>query len=177
MCHNIGVGMSWSNPPLTLYHGTVKVHADNILKTGVKLLSNRALDFGTGFYTTTSQFQARRWAITVSRLAKLRDFSEEDRKPVVLRFSVHREDLAQFEFLGFVRPTDDYWQLVKHCRSSSTNTNRKAATWYDVCLGPLAQNWHTSPPRFKRDSDQISFHTVKAIKALLVSPIVEDVPS
>jgi hypothetical protein len=175
MCHNIGVGMSWSNPLLTLYHGTVKVHANDILKTGVQLRSNRALDFGTGFYTTTSQSQARNWAITVSRLSQLRNFPDDDRKPVVLRFSVHRDDLAKFEFLGFVCPTEDYWQLVKHCRGSSVNTNRRAGTWYDVCLGPLAQNWDINPPRIKPNSDQISFHTEEVIRTLLVRPIIEDV--
>jgi len=62
----------WSNPPLTLYHGTHShavgatpgLPAGSALPGFVPDLSRcrRKTDFGLGFYTTTSLPQAREWA-------------------------------------------------------------------------------------------------------------------
>ena len=41
---------------MTLYHGSLE-----IVEKPQILQANRPLDFGTGFYTTTSLQQARRW--------------------------------------------------------------------------------------------------------------------
>ena len=41
---------------MTLYYGSIE-----IVEKPQILHANRPLDFGTGFYTTTSRQQARRW--------------------------------------------------------------------------------------------------------------------
>ncbi len=62
----------WSNPPLTLYHGTHRTAVGAIpgLPRGAPMTifvpdlsrSRRNTDFGLGFYTTTNLQQAEQWA-------------------------------------------------------------------------------------------------------------------
>ena len=47
--------------PMIVYHGS-----DTIVETPKILEANRPLDFGGGFYVTTSEEQAKSWAIRVS---------------------------------------------------------------------------------------------------------------
>ena len=47
---------------MLLYHGSnVAVQKPKII------ISNRTLDFGFGFYTTSSEIQAQKWAVTQTR--------------------------------------------------------------------------------------------------------------
>ena len=41
---------------MTLYHGSLEIVEHPLIRE-----ANRPLDYGTGFYTTTSLQQARRW--------------------------------------------------------------------------------------------------------------------
>ena len=57
-----------------LYHGSnMKVETPQLI------LSNRTLDFGSGFYTTSDESQATRWEEQAAELALLR-FEEADQK-------------------------------------------------------------------------------------------------
>lgn len=112
---------------MILYHGSnVKVEAPRII------ISNRTLDFGAGFYATSSEQQATRWAKTQTlRRGKgiptvsVYEFDEEKAKKIsILRF---REANAQW--LNYV------------------TENRKAVYCgkkYDIVIGPVA-NDNTMP--------------------------------
>lgn len=85
---------------MLLYHGSnVQVSTPKILVT------NRMLDFGAGFYTTSNRNQAVRWAKTqaVRRksgkpIVSIYDFDEEKIKGI----SVYRFREADREWLKFV---------------------------------------------------------------------------
>lgn len=85
---------------MLLYHGSnVAVETPQILKT------DRKLDFGTGFYLTSSYEQAEKWAILTAR-------RRENGIPTITvyevdetamdRLKVHRFDGAGYEWLKYV---------------------------------------------------------------------------
>ena len=159
-----------------LWHGCLDEDAKNIAANGVDLAHSRNdIDFGRGFYTTTSRDQAadranRKYANLLLRQRALL-------RPAVLRFQIPLDELAKLESLMFVRGDfrhNSFWSLVHHCRSSTATSTRthlhpgRAAPgdWYDLVCGPLARVW---PPRGRivlPGSDQFSFHTAPAIAIL-----------
>jgi len=124
-------------------------------------------DFGPGFYLTTNLNQARQWSMRRSKT--LGDV------PVVVRYALERNSAATLESIWFVRhrPDDcDFWTLVRDCRSGALPHNRlglQAA--YDLVVGPVALLWDNPPLKVMSDSDQLSFHTDKAL-ALLRNPAI-----
>jgi hypothetical protein len=85
---------------MKLYHGTnIRFEKPQILK------SNRALDFGGGFYTTTSMEQAKSWAKAVVKrssrgdaLLNIYDFDET----LLSNLNVKHFTSANIEWLDFV---------------------------------------------------------------------------
>lgn len=162
---------NWTNQPLTLYHGTVDVHAASIL-SGVNVsLGRSGTDFGRGFYTTTVQRQADTWA---GQLAQTMTRRLPSAKPAVLAFEVKRDDLAALDSLWFVRgqfDAEDFWSLIFYCRGGGLAHNRSSSSiptavpaWYDVVIGPVAAAWRQRLTIY--DADQISFHTSNAAAVL-----------
>lgn len=91
----------WSNQKIVLYHGTLDVYAAAIC-SGVNVELGRArADFGQGFYMTTIEGQARRWAQLLVRRSAL----VPRPNAAVIRFVLRRDDLAKLEALWFVRAT------------------------------------------------------------------------
>ena len=85
---------------MILYHGSnVKVDIPKII------VSNRTLDFGAGFYTTSDRIQAEKWAQTQTRrrrdekaIVSLYEFDEKEKNNLnVLSF-----DSANREWLNYV---------------------------------------------------------------------------
>ena len=155
---------SWTNQRLTLYHGTVDRYVPSIL-SGINVRQGRAhTDFGQGFYTTTVERQALSWAWQLSQRLP-------GTQPAVIRFDVHRDDLADLECLWFVRgnfDADDFWSLVFHCRTGGGDQNRATNQgWYDVVIGPVAASWRQRLTIY--DADQVSFHTDRAANLLNTS--------
>ena len=160
----------WSNPPLSVYHGTDNRSAG---ATGLApraalagFVPNLALcrpftDFGQGFYTTTSLHQARQWANT----RVLRASPRAGIHAVVVRFDLDRDWLATLESLVFVRPTADFWALVTDCRIGFPPHQRPppGPLPYDAVYGPV-----TLWPQILviSDCDQVSFHTQSAVAGL-----------
>jgi hypothetical protein len=167
---------SWSNGRLTVYHGTDVVSA-NLPVAGqqapfsVQLSQCRpATDFGRGFYTTTSIHQARQWANSKVRRIRRRNRTAG----LVLRFDLDRDRLAKLESLVFVRPIQDYWDFVTHCRSGGFVHGRRGSTReYDVVYG-LVTMWPSL--LLIQDCDQISFHTNIAV-GILPNPTVAAIAS
>ena len=157
------------NTDVILWHGCVQLAAEDIQANGVDLTKRRNnLDFGQGFYTTTSRPQAEKWAHT--KHSWLSPTARAAQRPALIQFRLPLGPLARLESLMFVRGDpghDAFWSLVHHCRNSTNaaprthlHSNRVGPDdWYDVVCGPLAAAW---PPQGRvtiPGSDQFTFHT------------------
>lgn len=162
--------MPWTNQDLVVYHGTLDSHATAIRKKGVNVaLGRMRSDFGRGFYTTTIEAQARKWA----QLMVQRSVVTPAPVAAVIRFELARDQLAALDSLWFVRGTttaSDYWDLIGYCRTGGAAHARALNNgWYDAVVGPLARaRW--SRRRIYPGSDQISFHTPRAARLLNACP-------
>ena len=163
---------------VVLWHGCTAIDKNNIEAKGIELTAGRSrIDFGQGFYTTTWERQARQWAWW--RFYELRKGSSTTaNQPVILRFRVRRyslgrvstpldcglDDLRSLSFVSGDFHCEDYWSFVQHCRSGVKSHNHIPNGWYDLVTGPVAAMWKQRVGM--DDSDQISFHTPKAIELL-----------
>jgi len=148
----------WINQPIVLYHGTIRRYAESIMRDGVDVVcGDPNVDFGLGFYTTTSLSQARKWAIVIGSVGA--------EPHAVVQLTLDRNALGSFRTLAFVRgETDavDYWSFVAHCRRGLRGDTEQDPG-YDVVYGPVARSWW-GPNRSSvhRNYDQVSFHGNKA---------------
>ena len=149
---------------MIIYHGS------NLAVEHPKILqSERMLDFGTGFYTTSNREQAVRWAHRVAdrrvpneRILSIYEFDSEaaERDLTIIRF-----DKPDSKWLDFV------------CANRS---GRKIAEPYDIVFGPVANDKVYSVVQYyengvysKEDAikrlkvgklfNQILFHTEKSL--------------
>jgi hypothetical protein len=167
--------MPWSNPDILLHHGTSLAYAQNIKLHGIQPGKFKSrTDFGPGFYTTSNLTQATQMALRHIKLAAVK---KQTIQGAILSYRIKRDDLARLDTLSFVRPEDshtDLWNFIGHCRSGAAQ-HRAAANglpaYYDIVIGPVAQNWLLHPYFCIPSFDQVSFHTPRAL-ALLQKPIV-----
>ena len=172
--------VAWSNQPLILYHGTDDVSAVNIMKAispyrhGINLSRCKSnADFGPGFYTTTSLYQAKDWANKRIDDKRKTSFRAGLFQPItlaratVLGFEVDRDELSKIDHLIFPQEDKHYWDFVKHCRDQ-IGPHRPTGN-YDVVTGPLS-NW-PHPITFN-NCDQVSFHTPRGLM-VLPTPTIE----
>ncbi|MEL7468517.1 MAG: DUF3990 domain-containing protein [Pseudomonadota bacterium] len=162
--------MAWKNPDLTLFHGTLERHARSIGTAGVSLAAGRTyVDFGQGFYLTSSRHQAEQWANTALR--KWRRKSRGPGRAAVLAYDIDRNALANLSHLVFTleNVAADFWAFVAHCRATAPVSHgcaipgRTPTNLYDVVIGPVT-SWPQSI--VLKDCDQWSFHTSTALKTL-----------
>lgn len=108
---------------MILYHGSnVPVEHPRILTT------NRALDFGPGFYTTSSFDQAKRWATLQARRRRMGS-------AVVTQYEFDDNALEALSVLQFEGPDESWLDFVV--------ANRKATYTgpvYDLVIGPVAND-------------------------------------
>ncbi|MCL2391840.1 MAG: DUF3990 domain-containing protein [Oscillospiraceae bacterium] len=150
---------------MNVFHGSnVVVQLPRILQ------SERMLDFGTGFYTTSNKEQAVRWAEIVC----------ERRKPKNKILSVYEFDLEAAEceltIIRFNEPSAAWLDFVCDNRSG-----REHDALYDIVIGPVANDKvytvvqyyengvydkEDAIKRLKVDAlyDQILFHTTKSLE-------------
>lgn len=148
------------------YHGS-----DTIVDSPRILDAKRPLDFGGGFYATTSESQAKSWAIKVAyrnnnnhRSVNRYEFDLEKAK---LELTVIHFEIADEKWLDFI----------------CDNRSGKSTGDYDIVIGPVADDRvyrvvveyengdldkETALKNIKTESlcDQILFHTEKALKYL-----------
>ncbi|MCD7839368.1 MAG: DUF3990 domain-containing protein [Erysipelotrichaceae bacterium] len=108
---------------MILYHGSnLSVEEPKIIKSG------RRLDFGNGFYLTSSYDQARRWAnLKVKRL--------KAGEPTITYFSIDDEKQKELNILRFDSPSKEWLLYV--------SSNRNKANFiddYDLVIGPVAND-------------------------------------
>ena len=148
------------------YHGS-----DTVVDVPRILEAKRPLDFGGGFYVTTSELQAKAWAKKVA-------FRNNSKQKYINRYEFDYEnakkEIVVIEFLQ----ADEKW-LDFICN----NRNGKPTGEYDVVIGPVADDQvyrvvveyengdvdkETALKRLKTEKlcDQILFHTEKALTFL-----------
>jgi hypothetical protein len=108
---------------MRLYHGsTIVVDSPKVITP------NRPLDFGKGFYLTSLQHQAERWAIAKSKIKR--------QSPIV---SVYKFDLDEvkkyYKVKSFEFANEEWLDLVEVCRKDINYT-----TDYDVIIGEVADD-------------------------------------
>ena len=108
---------------MKLYHGSnIEVKNPQILK------SDRKLDFGTGFYVTTSYEQAEKWAeLTTKRRAEGR--------PVITVYEYDESKESELSVLRFIGPDSDWLKFV-----SANRKNIAVKDDYDLITGPVAND-------------------------------------
>ena len=108
---------------MKIYHGSIEqVVAPEIRK------SNRTLDYGQGFYTTTSYKQAEDW---VRRRIGERKVS----KGYVCEYEFDESALQNLKALIFDTPTDEWVDFVMQNR-----TQKNFVHDYDLVYGPVAND-------------------------------------
>lgn len=108
---------------MRVYHGSLdKVKVPEIREP------NHTLDYGSGFYTTTSYKQAEEWV-----RKRMEDFGVT--KGFVNEYELDLEKLPAFKCLLFDAPTDEWIDFVMNNRLNKDFTHD-----YDVVYGPVAND-------------------------------------
>lgn len=159
---------------VTLYHGTHHLYAATLREFGIRVdVSNRALDFGPGFYMTTSRDQAALWAKRLSErrfipvppavLQLLKqckvtesEFTNARKLPRLIAVSFDWAELVKL-FPGRIYTADAEWQeLVHRCRHDPSYHHP-----YLWVRGPVADGGLTGPAKgivAYNEYDQVSIH-------------------
>ncbi|MCL2174747.1 MAG: DUF3990 domain-containing protein [Treponema sp.] len=109
---------------MTIYHGS-----DITVKEPKILSANRFLDFGEGFYTTSSYEQACSWAKRVS----------DNRNSKLSIISIYDFDLekaqSDLQIIKFDEPSPEWLKFIFACRRG-----KEAEFIYDIAMGPVAND-------------------------------------
>lgn len=106
---------------MEVYHGSLEIIANPEIR-----ISNRTLDYGAGFYTTTDYNQARDWV------------SRRNKKAQVGFVNVYEIDIdavRQANTLWFDEPTDEWIDFVDGNRNTPGFSHS-----YDFVYGPVAND-------------------------------------
>jgi len=106
---------------MIVYHGTTQV----IEKPDVNY-SKKYLDFGEGFYLTTYEEQAKKWAV--------RKAMRQGKSPVVNVYEMS-EFLTDYSVLSFEKENDKWLEFVCACRKGES-LNKE----YDIIIGNVAND-------------------------------------
>lgn len=108
---------------MKLYHGSnVEVREPKIL------ISNRNLDFGSGFYTTSSINQASSWAKRQKERKKIG-------KATVTIYEWDEEKAKNLKILNFKKASQEWLDFVAENRKGTYN-----GKLYDIVIGPVAND-------------------------------------
>ena len=153
---------------MKLYHGSLE-----IVKVPKILESDRTLDFGSGFYTTSSLTQARRWVAI-----RLRNTNHRFGYVNEFEFEESILSSSNYKILKFTAPTEEWVDFIISNRSKDEFKHD-----YDIVMGPVANDRvYTSLTLFESGFinkselinelkayklvDQVLFHTEKALECL-----------
>lgn len=108
---------------MKLYHGSLEI----VTRPEIRV-PNRTLDYGSGFYTTTSYDQALTWV-------KRRIEEQKSDKGFVNTYELDKSALKDLRCLYFDSPTEEWVDFVMKNR-----TQRGYIHDYDVVYGPVAND-------------------------------------
>lgn len=108
---------------MRLYHGS------NIeVKTPCILPNLRRLDFGCGFYLTSSEEQARRWARSVTR-------RRNDGRATLNTYEFDQDQIGSLDVLQFEEANGDWLDFVVANRKGLATSSS-----HDIVIGPVAND-------------------------------------
>ncbi|MBR4563145.1 MAG: DUF3990 domain-containing protein [Paludibacteraceae bacterium] len=107
---------------MILYHGS-----NSIIEHPRLLKPTRTLDYGSGFYTTTSKEQAQEWIIKKSKNKNLPKY--------VNVYEIDEKDIQGLKVLWFDKPSDEWIDFVMRNRQDEMFTHD-----YDLVYGPVAND-------------------------------------
>jgi len=156
---------------MILYHGSdVEIQVPKIIT------SERGRDFGFGFYTTTIQKQAERWATRIANLHARQD--SQIHKPVINVFEFDEAAAECLKKKFFEGATLEWLELVVKCRfdihykhdfdivfGKIANDNVGETVEY-VLAGIMRKEDAVERLKFEQINDQMCFNTEKALQAL-----------
>ena len=108
---------------MLVYHGSIEK-----VETPELRMSNRTLDYGSGFYTTTSLRQAEEWV-------RRRMAEHKADKGFVNIFELDEKALKNLNCLFFDKPSDEWVDFVMQNRMQKGYSHQ-----YDVVYGPVAND-------------------------------------
>ena len=108
---------------MKVYHGSLEC-----VETPEIREPNRTLDYGSGFYTTTSYEQAEEWVRRKMR-------SNRAAKGFVNEYELDLDQLQSVKCLLFESPTDEWIDFVMNNR-----LNKNFVHDYDIVYGPVAND-------------------------------------
>lgn len=108
---------------MLLYHGS-----NIVVDKPVVVQGQRALDFGKGFYLTSSKEQALRWSRAVTR-------RRNNGTPSVSIYEVDESSLNSLNVLRFESANAEWLEYVVRNRRGDSFTDD-----YDVVIGPVAND-------------------------------------
>ena len=151
---------------MIVYHGS-----DTVVDDPRILESKRPLDFGSGFYTTTSEEQAKQWAIKVS-------YRNANRQRCINRYAFDMEKAISEVTVIHFEIADEKWLDFICANRQGLETGN-----YDIVIGPVADDRvyrvvvqyengdvdkESALKKLKVEKlcDQILFHSEKALQYL-----------
>ncbi len=157
---------------IQIYHGSLE-----IVKTPEIRVPSHTLDYGSGFYCTTSLSQARDWVFR-----RMTDLASQG---FVNVYELDEEKLSGLKTLIFKHATDEWLDFVMRNRSEIGFVHD-----YDVVYGPVANDrvytqfalyeggligkeTLLSELKVYRLVDQYLFHTEKALSAIRFADAIE----
>lgn len=108
---------------MKIYHGSLE-----IVEHPMILPPNRTLDYGKGFYTTTSEKQAKDWV-------ERRMVEKHNPNGYVNIYEFDNEKPSEFKSLVFSEPTEEWAEFVM-----ANRTNKNFTHNYDIVYGPVAND-------------------------------------
>ena len=149
---------------MIIYHGS-----NVVVEKPLILPSERMLDFGTGFYTTSNREQAIRWAESVAERREIKD-----QMLSIYEFDSEAAE-RELSIIRFTEPNGEWLDFV-----CDNRLGREPAHRYDIVFGPVADDKVYSVvqyyengvydkeyaiQRLKMDElyNQILFHTEKSL--------------
>lgn len=157
---------------MILYHGsTIAVEKPKILRF------DRRLDFGTGFYLTSSYEQAERWAFLTAKRRRVE-------KQIITSYDFDETELSSLKVTRFEDASAEWLKFVANNRNSSNFKDDS-----DIVIGPVANDRtmraiklyfagiydeeetvkRLMPQKLK---DQYAFKSEKAIGLLVLSEVI-----
>jgi hypothetical protein len=150
---------------MIIYHGS-----DTPVEVPKILISNRLLDFGEGFYTTSYLEQAQRWAMRVREIKK-----SKEQIVSIYEFNADKAE-KDLRIIKFDSPGHEWLHFISACRSG-----KETGLEYDIVMGPVAndnvyaviQLFETGllseaetiiRLKVEKIFDQILFHTERALR-------------
>ena len=109
---------------MKIYHGSI----EKVEKPEIRISKHRTLDYGYGFYTTTSYSQSRDWV-------KRRMDNTNVQKGFVNIYNFDEKALKNLKCLIFDSPTEKWVDFVM-----SNRTQKGFEHEYDIVYGPVAND-------------------------------------